>query len=208
MNATNRPCQCSGFGAIRQSRVDVEVESGSGKGNQSNAKDSQTKYQDRSPDTMAPGAVIAIDIGEKCWGKESDCLVESRKESGKTVSADPDRQKWGKRGTQQVVTMRLFLCYSGIGFDQSGLCQFESHHNEYILGIDLPTQSTLLWCNGGHLRRPSGGDENPHLRRRDSLVFSLLLLLSMDRGLFLHTWQSYNPASDRQCNPVLTCCCP
>jgi hypothetical protein len=36
-------------------------------------------------------------VVESCWGRESDCLVESRKESGKSVSGDPDRQKLSQR---------------------------------------------------------------------------------------------------------------
>lgn len=40
---------------------------------------------------------------------ESDCLVESRKESGKSVSGDPDRQKLSQRNVGSKYSKLILL---------------------------------------------------------------------------------------------------
>ncbi|KAJ6121533.1 hypothetical protein N7512_003998 [Penicillium capsulatum] len=95
---------------------------------------------------MAPGLVIGVDIGEKCWGRESDCLVESRKESGKTVSADPDRQKWGKRGTGQI--RHIFLSpYTHSDVDTSGrsLAVTETRICDDVIRSSSPSFDMHTW---------------------------------------------------------------
>lgn len=122
-------------------------------------------YQDRSPKTMAPGTGVneAFDDGraslevEVAGVGESDCLVESRKESGKTVSADPDRQK-----------------DAGALSTERGLETLNSlYNNNGWLILELLRFRFLL----EHLNRNSQGE--------DRFMYYALVLMSNPRFLFV-----------------------